>query len=345
MVEFKVFKTKIDVFSHPNADKLELLKIGNYQCVAEKGLYKSGDTVVFAPEKSLLPKNLAEPFRKYLKGVDKNRVGKMRLRGELSMGVILPLEKVDPDNRLPLEVDIAEQLGITKYEPPIPQHLAGEVEPLKDFLVLKINHDVEQFAIYADQFTEGEPVNIFEKLHGSQVVIVRHDDSSYQISSKGLYKKGLCLKESDNNTYWRAVKNSQIFEVLDDFYPSGTVQAFGEVVPVQPGFNYGCDKNSPEVFLFRLVVDNTELAYAELPQKLFYRLKWCPSIAKDEPFSLRRINKLGKKLGTSCLDNNQIAEGIVISPIVPRRAKDGSSLYLKVIGDRYAKVEDDEAIA
>lgn len=340
MADFKVFKTQVIVFSHPNADKLELVKLGSYQCVAQKGLYKNGDKVVFAPEKSVLPDSLAEPFKAYLKGKEKNRVGTVRLRGELSMGVVLPLQQVDPNDQLPLDVDISEKLGIYKYEPPIPQHLAGEVEVLKT-LFSKTQHDCEQFGIYADQFVEGELVYLFEKIHGTQGVFIQHSDGTYQVSSKGLFKRDLCLKESDSNTYWRAAKNSGIFSYLSDIFPEQEVIAFGEVIPVQSGYNYGLDPNKPEIFVFRIIVNGKEIPYEE---KLSNKIRWVPLLKKDI-FDRDRILKVGKKLQHSVLDENQIAEGIVVSPQYPRRASDGIPLYLKIISDKYAKVEDDEAIS
>ncbi|MGL5076984.1 MAG: RNA ligase (ATP) [Waterburya sp.] len=357
MADFKVFKTQAIVFSHPNADKLELVKLGNYQCVAQKGLYRNGDTVIFAPEKSVLPENLAEPFKAYLKGKEKNRVGTVRLRGELSMGVVLPLQQVDPDDHLPLDVDISEKLGIYKYEPPIPQHLAGEVEVLKT-LSSKIQHDCEQFGIYADQFVEGEPVYLFEKIHGTQGVFIHHSDGTQQVSSKGLFKRDLCLKESDTNTYWRAAKNSGIFSYLSSIFQEKEVIAFGEVIPVQGGYNYGLDSNKPEIFVFRIIVNGKEIPYEEeaarscwFPTKsdcrleeLSTKIRWVPLLKKDM-FNRDRILKVGKKLQHSVLDENQIAEGIVVSPQYPRRASDGIPLYLKIISDKYAKVEDDEAIS
>jgi len=39
MSNFKVFKTRIEIFTHPNADSLVLGKVGSYQVVTQKGLY------------------------------------------------------------------------------------------------------------------------------------------------------------------------------------------------------------------------------------------------------------------------------------------------------------------
>jgi hypothetical protein len=55
------FKTKIEVFVHPNADALMLGKVGSYQVVI-KGLYQTGD-VIFAPEKSVLTGDIKKCIR------------------------------------------------------------------------------------------------------------------------------------------------------------------------------------------------------------------------------------------------------------------------------------------
>ena len=54
MSEWRVFVDKIEIFPHPNAEKMCLGKVGTFQVVIGKGLYKTGDTVVFAPKRSIL---------------------------------------------------------------------------------------------------------------------------------------------------------------------------------------------------------------------------------------------------------------------------------------------------
>ena len=49
MSSWKVSKERITLFPHPNAEKLELGKVGAYQVVVQKGLYNDGDEVVFVP--------------------------------------------------------------------------------------------------------------------------------------------------------------------------------------------------------------------------------------------------------------------------------------------------------
>ena len=135
MSNWKVIKTGIVLFPHPGADKLQLGKVGNYQVVVQKGLYNDGDAVVFAPEKSLLTGVLEAEYKNYLKGPDSNRVGSIRLRGELSCGIIIPAELVKRQSGrdmgdLPYDEDLSEILGITKYVPPVPREMEGEAAPI-----------------------------------------------------------------------------------------------------------------------------------------------------------------------------------------------------------------------
>lgn len=139
MSNWKVSKEKIQLFSHPNADQLQIGKVGAYQVVVQKGLYKDGDEVIFAPEKSILTGNLKEEYGKYLSGPSKDRVKSVRLRGEVSCGIIIPNDLIPSDfdiNTAKIGEDVSESFGITKYEPPIPQSLAGQVKRYHNFTFL-----------------------------------------------------------------------------------------------------------------------------------------------------------------------------------------------------------------
>jgi RNA ligase (TIGR02306 family) len=340
MAEFRVVKAKVQKFPHPNAERLELLKIGAFQAVVQKDIYSDGETIVFAPEKAVLPEHLTAEFKNYLRGSDRNRVGKIRLRGELSMGVILPLQQVDPDDVLPYDEDIAESLGIVKYEPPIPGSLAGNVRRIGDWDFT--THDVEQFWIYAEEFTPNEPVYVWEKIHGSQAMYMRTPTGEEVASSKGILKQGLTIEEAAGNTYWQAARNMKIFELIGKLYPDSLVQVFGEVVPVQRGFSYGYDR--PHTLLFKVVVDGEIVPYDRVPSEL--QKHWVPLLYVGE-FELDRIVPLCEKIKRETVSGREIhiSEGGVVTPFQPRFSKDGFDLQLKIISKAYAKVEDEDAIS
>lgn len=83
-----------DVVPHPNADALDLAVIGGYRAVVKKGVFKKGDSVVYIPEDALVPEDILEHIglTGRLAGKQKNRVKAIRLRGELSQGIVVRLK-------------------------------------------------------------------------------------------------------------------------------------------------------------------------------------------------------------------------------------------------------------
>ena len=102
------------VFSHPNADSLELVKVLGFQCVVPKNMYKNNDMIIFIQPDSVLPKkdhSWAAEFLKYAP----TRVKAIKLRGEWSEGLIIPVNTLyNIDIKIGLEV--SDILGITHYE-------------------------------------------------------------------------------------------------------------------------------------------------------------------------------------------------------------------------------------
>ena len=182
-MEWKVFKGPVEILPHPNADSLCIIKVGEYQLVSSlSNGYIEGQIVIVIPDKTVInhePMRLEE--EKYLTGAKKNRVKTVQLRGEVSQGATFPMSKIGElyDNRTsdlvdaaPLFEDISELLGMTKYEPPIPSELRGQVKGIKLFgakeaLEQEIHkHDVYQWGAFQNEFNPDEKVLVTEKIHG-----------------------------------------------------------------------------------------------------------------------------------------------------------------------------------
>jgi RNA ligase (TIGR02306 family) len=221
MSNWKVSKEKIELFTHPNADSLMVGKVGSYQVVVQKDLYNDGDEVVFAPEKSVLTGEIKTQFERYLSGPDKDRVKAVRLRGEVSSGIIIPKFLVNDFDSLKLGVDISECLGIIKYEPPIPTHLAGKVSP---FDMQHIgSHDCEQFAVYTKDLINGERVVISEKLHGccdeDTILITEGGEMTIkEICEIGYTGKVLSYDVDSNLIEFDKVVNHDIQDNINNWY-------------------------------------------------------------------------------------------------------------------------------
>ena len=354
MSNWKVIKTKIEVFDHPNADSLQLGKVGTYQVVVKNGLYLGGEEVVFAPEKSVLSGILEAEYKPYLAGPDKNRVKAIRLRDELSCGIIIPPNLVVSQcgkamDQLPYDEDLSEVLGISRYVPAVPIEMAGIAEPIP-YSNKSIRHDVEQFGVYKSDFIDNERVVLTEKLHGSQINVYaslqsNEDGSSAGIvhkwvSTKNYNKEGLCLSESDTNFYWKSTRAIDLWKMIIDEYSINdlinpdvserVVQVFGEAIPCQ-GFKYG--QVEPTMRIFKLCVDGEAIPYAEVPE--CFKKFWVP-VLYDGPFSdIDNLKSLVKGMEQVSGKETNIKEGGVLQPYIDRRAKDGTRLLVKILNPKY----------
>lgn len=346
MAQWQVVADRITLYPHPNADSLLLGRVGSFQVVvAQSNGYHDGEVVVFAPERSVLPEDLrlyytnSETGVSYLAGPEHDRVKRVRLRGEYSEGVtidpawVVQRLGVSSLDEVPLDVDLSKALGIVKYEPPIPVHMAGDVEPLNERHWHQ--HDVELLGIYAEELRAGEEVVVTEKIHGSQTVWYGDGDGTEIVTSKGFSSKGLALKPSNTNVYWRAVRQVGLRDLVQHVYPGRTVQVFGEVIPVQKGFTYG--QTAPTLRLFRLLVDGHEVPVTEVPEPL--RVHWAP-ILFIGPYDRAMVAEFAKGMEQVSGKSLHIREGVVVSPAVPRRASRGFALYLKIINPKFKDSEE-----
>lgn len=116
------------VEAHPDADRLDLVKIMGYQCVTQRDLYKGGEKIVYIKPDALLPVELwTEEYRKY----SPKRVKACKLRGMWSEGIIVPFEILPEAVRPVLETmnegdDVSEIIGVTHYEMPTPNDIQAK---------------------------------------------------------------------------------------------------------------------------------------------------------------------------------------------------------------------------
>jgi RNA ligase (TIGR02306 family) len=191
-----------EVLPHSNADKLELIKILGYQCVAQKGLYKKGDIVVYVQPDSILPEEeWAESYRQYAP----SRIKCIKLRGEFSEGIIIdpktlpPLQNTDANNLIVGE-NVANVLGIMHYEPPTPQDLSA-----KGLLPYGIGKtDEERWENIVDRLPFGEKVDISLKIDGESCSFYFTKDGYFGILGRTLeYKPDLHNNYTRHNHNWK----------------------------------------------------------------------------------------------------------------------------------------------
>ena len=136
------------------ADKIEIVQVLNWDCVAKKGEYQVGDKVIYFEIDSLLPDI---PMLEWLKGsswsqkLNKYKISTHKFRGQISQGLVIPIKdfpefikqvavSLDPtlvtkidkleitkSEDLEEGLDLTEVLNIEKYEPPVSNGPLGDL--------------------------------------------------------------------------------------------------------------------------------------------------------------------------------------------------------------------------
>jgi RNA ligase (TIGR02306 family) len=228
MSEFKVPVVRVRAVDPiPDATSIELATVGDYRCVVQKERFAAGDYAVYLPEGALLPDSLlaALDMTGKLSGPGRNYIKAIKLRGCLSQGILLQVAEAmefagKTFGHFEEGDDFAELLGITKYDPPVPIHMAGEVVSM---FGLTHHYDIENIKSYPDILQNGEIVEFTEKVHGTLVAITQYPGLEHVdmiggdtlVYSKGLGQNHLVFKDNDankDNLYIRTVKE---FEIAD----------------------------------------------------------------------------------------------------------------------------------
>ena len=204
---------KIDALrAIPDADAIECAVVGGWTAVVKKGEFKAGDLAVYCEIDSWIPHALA-PFLskgkepRVFDGIAGERLRTMKLRGQLSQGLLLPFAIMKPffDDILFTEgVDVSELLGIVKYEAPIPAQLAGEVKGMFPGWIQKTDQErIQNLKEELDYWLKEQHVwEVTEKLDGSSMTVYLRDGEF------GVCSRNLELKPSETNSLWKvAVRN------------------------------------------------------------------------------------------------------------------------------------------
>ncbi|MFI0355407.1 RNA ligase (ATP) [Actinomadura sp. 9N407] len=251
MSTLRVTAERLTIHPHDNADALELAQVGLYRAVVGKGQFRTGDWALYIPEGAQLPDELIAELglTGKLAGSKKNRIKAVRLRGELSQGVVcLPAAVRDVDLATAGDRDFAGELGVTKWIPPIPVSMSGDVVSAPDLLKWI---EIEDIKRYPGIFEAGEPVVATEKIHGTACLysLVLDGDGSGGdgsggegdggekdgeefVSSKGFGSRNMALVHNPQNLYWRAIESYGVADAarrIAEMFGAGRVGVFGEV--------------------------------------------------------------------------------------------------------------------
>lgn len=150
------------------ADNIELVIAGGWNAITKKGEFKEGSLTVIATTDAVIPEALSEKMgvANYLrKGT---RVRTVKLRGVYSECLIIPVTYIRAKSIVEGK-DLMEELGITKYEPPVKQVQLASGRKIKwrDNQNFHIYYKFPNLKNVAGLFTEEDEVQITRKIHGT----------------------------------------------------------------------------------------------------------------------------------------------------------------------------------
>lgn len=218
-----------EVQAIPNADKICAYRVDGWWVVDSVGKYNVGDLVVYLEIDSWVPNSIA-PFLskgkepKEFEGVKGERLRTVKLRGFTSQGLLLPLsilgkpEEIFPINDNCVGADVTQDLGILKYEKPLPAALAGMAKGNFPSFIPKTDQPrIQNCTRNFEKWVEAGTVwEITEKLDGSSMTVyVKFDELDEEGAPKyGVCSRNLDLKKDEFNSFWESsIKENLILKI------------------------------------------------------------------------------------------------------------------------------------
>jgi len=304
-----------DIQPIEGADMIELAIVDGWKVVVAKEVgHRINDLVVYCEIDSFLPiKEEFEFLRKssFKKMGDQEgfRLKTIRLRGQVSQGLILPMSifALYPSN--PTEGDdVTEALGIVKYEPPIPAELAGKVKGLFPSFIRKT--DEERIQNLASEYDEMRKHTYYvtEKLDGSSATFY------YNNGEFGVCSRNLELLETEGNTFWKVARELDLENKMREYGENANISIQGELIGESVQGNPYKIKGQTVRFFNLFHIDLQEYDSLSLFQSLVTELGIETVPVLDTHFHLPdTIDELLKMAdGKSELNPNFDREGIVI---------------------------------
>lgn len=348
MTERKLVRIEVldEVLEHLNADSLELAVIGGWQVCVRKGEFRRGDRVLFIEVDSMLP--LTDPrFEafggrndKVVDGIAYARIRTMRLRKELSQGLILSTEILKGDEDLD---NLDEDLGVIKFEPSLPANLSGNIKGNFPEFIPKTNQERIQNMSRLHQDSLGKEFEVSYKLDGSSFTAFSCLETEIEDGADfgrlklrtGVCSRNLELKldeTNEGNSFVQCYFKYDLAKKLEEHYwEAGECIAIqGEMVAPNIQSNF---EGVEELSLYVYSVYSITLGKYMLPsdaKELTERLglNYVPLFLENHVLkeSVKEILEMAD--GESGL-NGKFREGLVF------KSKEDSSVSFKAISNRY----------
>lgn len=342
-------RTINEILPIEGADFIELVRVDGWRTICRKGEFKVGDLGVYFEIDSFLPiEERYEFLRKSsfirMENKDGFRLKTMKLKGQLSQGLLLPLSLFPEIKNPELGVDYSELLNVIKYERPLPAKLSGITKGSFPSFIRKT--DEERIQNHPEYFNGSLQWKLFEateKIDGSSMTIF------FNSGVFGLCSRNLELKEDDQNSFWVTVNKLNLRKILSEYGRNVAIQ--GELAG--PGIQKNRLKlNELTLFIFnvwdidqqRYMTPYERFEFLNKDLKIYDKCREiCHVPIIDEEIFIfnecKDMNSLIQRSERKSLVNPKVMmEGIVYKSCSLEK---GEVLSFKVINNRYLLEEPD----
>jgi len=309
------------------ADAIEKATVLGWQLVIRKGEFKIGEYCVYCEIDSIMPD---KPEFEFVRARS-NRIKTVRLRGQISQGICFPLSILPEGIVIKEDMDVTEIIGVTKYEPPIPANLAGVVKGNFPSFIPKTDETRIQVLQTVLDSNIGLNCYVTEKLDGSSATFYLKDGSF------GVCTRNLELQNDEKNSLWKYAMAIDLENKLKSLNKNICLQ--GEII------GEGIQKNKYKLrgqtiyFFNAFDIDNYRYLSIDELQKICFDLdlKLVPIIEENYKLENNIETLIEKSKMKSILNNDAIAEGIVIRPMNEMIEKEvlNGRLSFKVINPEF----------
>lgn len=344
----------------PDADRIELVHVLGWQCVANKGEFKPGDLCVYFEIDSFLP---MKPQYEFLRASsykqtdymgDGYRLRTQKFRGQISQGLVLPLQKVladysnilvgaimnqaqtDPEGLV--GYDITELLGVKLFF--IPETVTSGGTTMGQISSIGVPHTDETRIQAEPRLLEefrGLPYYITTKMDGSSHSCAITDDGVFHVTGHN-YE----YRDDGRSSMYELAKKLHVEEHMRQYMEEHGIKS----MTIQGEFCApGIQKNKlqlkePHWYVFTVIEDRKRVGLDEtrhVCETLQLEMVPVEETGEDLLAVYADADALLERAGENrCHAYPGTPEGIVVRPIEPVYSKlVGGPLSMKVINNKY----------
>lgn len=319
-----------EVRPHPNAERLEIVPVGGWQAVVKKGQFVPGDRAVYIEPDYTVPTDRPEFSFLAKPGRERHRLKAVRLRGELSYGLLIPVPSDIPHPAVGMNV--MSELGVLRWEPEVKLTMADELPQDQWPQTFAPKFDVESYEKFSHVIADGEQVIVTEKVHGANARYAVVGGVFYQGSRQRW------LVPNAGHIWARASMHNPAIEAWCRSNPG--VVLYGEVYGNVQSLTYGLGKGDVRFVAFAAVDNGRWVDQGYLFDYLCRsEVQHCPILYRGE-FSHAMIREIAERDSVVSLAAGHMMEGVVVVPIRERFHGSIGRVAVKHISNRYWEYAD-----